>query len=145
MRRLRQVPLPLALLALLAIGACSTSGATSGQRRQNDLITRDEIASAGVSNALEAVEQLRPHFLRPRGGVSIRGDGKPSPPQVFVDGLEVGGPEALLQVPASMVLSIQFSPNRDTEARLGSGQYGGVIRVHTGRPSTIPPAADAVR
>ena len=145
MRRLRHLT-----LALLALGACASSGTsgTSGTtpRRQIDLITRDEIATSGASNALEAVERLRPQFLRPRGGISIRDDTRePSPPQVFVDGMEVGGPEALRDVPASTVLSIHFSPNRDTESRLGSGQYGGVIRVVTGRPSSIPPGEAAPR
>ena len=134
MRRLPVLP-----LAMLVLAACASGAARSGPPRQTDLITREEIAGTGVATALEAVEQLRPHFLRPRGGVSLRGDRTASPPQVFVDGLEVGGPEALKDVPASLVLSIRFSPNRDTQARLGSGQYGGVIQVHTGRPASIPP------
>ena len=128
------------LLSILALAACA-SGTRSGESRRLDLITRDEIVQTGATNALEAIERLRPQFLRPRGGTSIREGQVQSPPQVFVDGLEVGGPEALRDIPASLVLSIQYSPNRDTEARLGSGQYGGVIRVSTGRPSGVPPAS----
>ena len=132
--------LPAFALAMMALTACASGGPRSGPARQSDLITRDEIVGARVSTALEAVEQLRPHFLRPRGGISLRGERSASPPQVFIDGLEVGGPEALREVPAAIVLSIRFNPNRDTETRLGSGQYGGVIHVHTGRPPSIPPA-----
>jgi hypothetical protein len=102
--------------------------------------------SSGAANALEAIERLRPQFLRPRGGVATRVDDRdPSPPQVFVDGMEMGGPEALRDIPSSVVRSIQFSPNRDTEARLGSGSHGGVIRVLTGRSTTSSPGDGGTR
>jgi hypothetical protein len=79
-----------ATLSLLA--GCASSGASSGTpepqtavapsgtaaqagtaaRRSNPaVLTAAEIATiSGVTNALEAVEKLRPHFLRPRGGPS---------------------------------------------------------------------------
>ena len=123
----------LLVLAFIGLASCAGAGSQSRSSRQFDVITRDEIVQAGVGTALEAVEQLRPQFLRPRGGVSIREGGTPSPPQVFVDGLELGGPEGLRDIPASIILDIRYSPNRDTETRLGSGQHGGVIRVRTVR------------
>ena len=121
----------LLLLASLGFVACAGAGTQSRSSRQLDVLTRDEIAQAGVGTALEAVEQLRPQFLRPRGGASIRDGGTQAPPQVFLDGLEIGGPERLRDIPAAIILDIRYSPNRDTEVRLGSGQYGGVIRVRT--------------
>ena len=35
--------------------------------------------------------------------------------------------------PASSITEIRYEPNRDGETRLGSGPYGGVIHIRTGR------------
>jgi hypothetical protein len=117
----------------MTLAACASGGSGSAATRQPDLISRAEIVESGASDALEIVERLRPQFLRPRGGLSIRDGGAPSPPQVFVDGLELGGPDVLRDIPASSVMEIRYERNRDTEVRLGSGQHGGVIHVRTGR------------
>ena len=118
---------------MIAAVACASGSSASMRGRNPDLITRTEIVQSGATNALEAIERLRPLFLRPRGGVSIREGAQPHPPQVFVDGLELGGPEVLRDIPASSIVEIRYAPNRDDQSRLGSGQYGGVIHIRTGR------------
>lgn len=116
------------------VAACASQGTGTSDNRRTDVISRSEIVESGASTALEVVEMLRPQFLLPRGGTSIRdGAGGGQPPQVFVDGLELGGPDVLREIPASTVVEIRYERNRDTETRLGSGQYGGVIHVKTGR------------
>ena len=51
--------------ALLALGACSPKSAHVTPQDRN-LITSEEIAKSNATNAYEAVERLRPAFLRTR-------------------------------------------------------------------------------
>lgn len=121
------------LTAAVLTAACASGTSSRLEGRRPDLITQGEIVESGASNALEAIERLRPLFLRPRGATSIRDGTVANPPQVFVDGLELGGPEVLRDIPASSIIEIRYEPNRDGETRLGSGPYGGVIHIRTGR------------
>ncbi len=65
MRRIRLISL-LAIVALAS--ACAYSGGSSGPRRSRDRIVAAEVAElAGLSNALQVVQRLRPSWLTRRG------------------------------------------------------------------------------
>lgn len=115
--------------ALVSLAACG--GKTGHVAPQNrNLITADEIAKSNASNAYEAVERLRPAFLRTRGPQSIQNP-EPVTPVIYVDGMRFGALHSLAQVPALGILSIQYLSALDASQRFGLGNEGGAILVTT--------------
>ena len=121
-------------LTSLALTACasspnasSTSTTPSRVRGGRDVITADELASIDVQNALQAVQRLRPNFLRPQGPMSIT-QGQQSV-VVYVDNARMGGPEALEQIPITDVKEIRYLNATDATQRYGTGHTAGAIVV----------------
>lgn len=137
-------------------------------------IGREEIAATGVANAHEAVERLRPDWMRTRGLQSLSlgtrgrdgvvrttevgaggapvtrespgasaGSGDAGTPvsagtgqseiAVYVDGNRAGGVDELRQLPASLVVSIEYLDGPSASIRFGTGHAQGAIVVTTGR------------
>jgi len=118
----------LVLLALL-VSACASSGRSRSLGARN-VITRAEIESVNVSTAYEVVQQLRPHFLSPRGQTSIQDPGS-SLPVVYVNGVRYGTPDALRSMRSMDVQEMRFLSASDATTRYGTGHVGGVIEVTT--------------
>ncbi len=110
------------LSLLVAIAGCggsmSSAGGAPGTSRQADIITRAEIDSAvGLTSALDAVQRLRPRFMRNSGTRSLRA--VDSGPLVRIDNEMVGGVEALRSVSISEVGEIRYYSAVDATARFG--------------------------
>ncbi|MBL8961419.1 MAG: hypothetical protein JNJ98_16290 [Gemmatimonadetes bacterium] len=113
-----------ALLGLLGlVFACASGGGTgsaaaTASTRQSDLITQAEIDSTlGLTSALDAVQRLRPRFLRNSGARSVRAT--ESGPIVRVDNEMVGGVEALRSIGLSEIGEIRYYTAVDATARFG--------------------------
>ena len=114
-------------LAVLVLLACGTTG--GGTRRgSSNVISREELSNLDISTAYDAVQRLRPHFLRGRGSASIR-DPNPVLPVVYISGVKQGGPEALHRVRVSEVDEIRYINAADATTRYGTGHTGGAIEV----------------
>ncbi len=116
-----------AFATLVFAAACASSG-HSRPRTSNNVITREELSALEVTTAYEAVERLRPHFLRGRGPTSIRNT-QVTRPVVFVGGVRAGGPEALYRVLLTQVYEIRFLNAADATTRFGTDHAGGAILV----------------
>jgi hypothetical protein len=114
-------------LAILVLLACGSSGAGPGRGSAN-VITRSELSTLDLSTAYDAVQRLRPQFLRGRGSTSIR-DPNPVLPIVYIAGVKQGGPEALHRVRVSEVEEIRYINASDATTRYGTGHTGGAIEV----------------
>lgn len=92
------------------------------------LVTAEELASVGDRSAYEALQQLRPTFLRSR---DIQTTSNPTPKEVdvFVDGGRTEGLEALKGIRANTVREIRFYEPQDANAKFGTGHNGGLIAV----------------
>lgn len=121
--------LAIATAALLALGACTGQPSHVAPRDRN-LITADEIARSNASNAYEAVERLRPAFLRTRGAQSIQNP-EPPTPMIYLDGIRFGPLQTLSSIPAIGILSIQYMNAVDATQRFGMGHEGGAILITT--------------
>lgn len=117
----------------VSLAAC----ATSTQQMQfggasRDVLLAREIVAAKVVDAYQAVMRLRPEFLRWRGlDTGIPGQGAV---RVFLDDVELGGPEALRQVSLDAVTQIRFVTASEAAMRWGTNRAGGgVILVSTQR------------
>ena len=115
----------LCLAFCAAVAACASGGAAGGtpatataSTRQADVITQAEIDSTlGLTSALDAVQRLRPRFLRNSGARSVRAT--ESGPLVRVDNEMVGGVEALRSIGLSEVGEIRYYSAVDATARFG--------------------------
>jgi hypothetical protein len=161
---------PVPLGEVRVAGSARTPAAAADRLR----IGREEIAATGVQNAHEAVERLRPDWIRTRGlqslsmgtkgrdgvvrTVEVGAGGAPvtrespgasagsgdagtqvaagmgqSEIAVYVDGNRAGGVDELRQLPASLVVSIQYLDAPSASIRFGTGHAQGAIVVTTGR------------
>jgi hypothetical protein len=119
------------LLIVLIAFAAACAGTTSGGGQsggRSDLITAEEIAGSGARNAYEAVEQLRPQWLRSRGAVSTQ-DAVPQLPQAYLDNFQLADLERLRTIGAPEIREIRFIDGRSAVNRYGADHGGGVIQV----------------
>jgi hypothetical protein len=114
-------------LAMLALFGCSSGGGRAA-RGSSSIITRAELNTLDLSTAYDAVQRLRPQFLRGRGSTSIRNP-QPVLPVVYIAGVKQGGPEALHRVRVSEVAEIRYIGASDATTRYGTGHTGGAIEV----------------
>lgn len=136
MRQLFVVPLAVLSLAVL------TSPAAAQKRGDRNTITRQDLDEAGssVTTAYEAVERLRPNWLRPPLGrnssASLRGDfGTPSPnaaePVVYIDERRQPNAESLRTIPIRILVEIKYLDQNKGVQQLGPGHEAGAILVFT--------------
>ena len=138
--RIPMVTTRLVAVALLALTACAPPGSTqrTGTRDQN-LITLDELANVDAATLFDAVNRLRPQFLRSRGVTSLQ-DPTPRTAVVYLDGQRVGHIEFLERMSPLGVFSVRYMSPVDASSRYGLDHEGGAILVSTRRamPPTNP-------
>ncbi|KPJ84342.1 MAG: hypothetical protein AMS18_16875 [Gemmatimonas sp. SG8_17] len=118
-----------AILCVTASCAAGTQGSAERTRSSRAPITVEELAShQRLSNAYEAVQNLRPRWLRARGPASFSGA---APVIVYMDNVRAGGVDFLLGIPLDRVSEIRFFDAADATTRWGTGVAGGVIEVIT--------------
>lgn len=121
------------LLPLLLVGACQSVPEGRGEyRSRHDRITEEELDEIPGTTARQAIQRLRPSWLRARVS-TVRGTGEHHTAVVFLDGVPLGGLEALDQLWAREIGEIRFLSASDATNRYGTGYPGGVIEVFTRR------------
>jgi len=123
----------LATLVTVGLFACATSGPADGApRRDANRISPDEIRTAQTQNAYEMIRSLRPNWLTTRGQHSLS---NPTAGQVvvYLDGARAGGVEALRQLQALDVDSVQYMNAAAAGSRFGLDHTGGAILITTRR------------
>jgi hypothetical protein len=123
------------LCAAVLTGGCASSsshgspGATpSAAVGSRYVVTEAELASVGDRSAYEALQQLRPTFLRSRDP-QTSSNPDPTPVAVFVNGGRTEGLDALRSIRASTVKEMRFYEPQDANTRFGTGHNGGAIEV----------------
>jgi hypothetical protein len=108
--------------------ACATAGSGSAGGRRSDVLAAEEIAASPARDALEAVRQLRPTWLRTHGSQSF-GDADPPVPMVYVNHQQYGTADSLRDFRVEHVRELRYlSPTAATTV-YGTGHRGGVIEV----------------
>ncbi|MGW8268423.1 MAG: hypothetical protein ACWGSQ_18795, partial [Longimicrobiales bacterium] len=121
----------LLLLLLLEAGCASAPGGEGRARSGQSSILQEELEGLPGFNVLQAVERLRPHWLRGRV-TTVRGVSTVRLfPKVFVDGVPSGELERLSQMTVVEAREIRFFSASDATTRFGTGYPGGVIEVLT--------------
>lgn len=125
---MRQVtPVMFAIVAALAVVPADASG----QKKQRDLITREEIqqSSQKDQDLLAVIRAVRPHFLAGPRGVRTIGGGMQNPLMVVVDGRRESGPDVLVQIMAAQVEEVRYLEPARAQNQYGVNANGGAIVV----------------
>ncbi len=122
----------------LMFAGCSPGNQDTGNgatpRTSNNVITRQELVSVQMANAYDAVQRLRPSFLRPRtiAGGTLTGRGSSSVQDyavVYVDGIRKGNPDFLKTIPTAEISEVRYLNAMDATTRYGMNVAAGVIDV----------------
>jgi hypothetical protein len=116
----------LASAVVLAGGCASSTAASSGGSRY--VITETELANVREQSAYEALQELRPTFLRSRDPQTPTHQ-NPTPIAVFINGGRTEGAEVLRTIRANTVKEMEFYEPTGANTRFGTGHNGGVIAV----------------
>lgn len=125
----------LCLALAVPVGACATSGGSggedSGARGGPDHIPREELQErlTPSTSLYQAVQRLRPRWLRAQRGVS--GSGQRFQPVLYVDDTRYGPVTELRRLRVSDAEELRFISATDATTRYGTGVAGGVISVRT--------------
>ena len=107
-------------LAVGLAGCAGTGGAGVGGGSANELSEADFTPDMQVLTLYQAVQRLRPAWLRGRGGQS---------PRVYVDGVMRGGLEELEALRVDQITGAERMSPSDATTRYGTDHGGGVIFV----------------
>lgn len=114
--------------AVAVLLGCVSSPPSTGAPRNRSLITEGEIADARVTNAFDAVERLRPLWLRSHGKTSINSPGT-GYANVYVDGQRYGDLSTLRNLQVIQIAEIRYYNGPEGSARFGLQNTSGVIEV----------------
>lgn len=119
------------MILMVAAGvACASAGTGTGTSHNSDVITAEQVAATRESNAYDAINQIKPLWLKSRGQTSVNSGSSPYA-SVFVDGQYFGDLGSLRQIIAPQVKEIRYLNGPNAVTRYGM-QYGtGVIEVTT--------------
>ncbi len=115
-----------ALAAVLLAGCAMTPAAGTSVDRNR--LSGDELAATNSQMVYEAVELLRPEWLRGRGPVSLT-DASEARPNVYVNGSRMGDLDYLREVYVTDVAELRYWTPGEAGARFGMGNPRGVIEI----------------
>ena len=119
------------MLSVAALAACSSAAQGGRQVTNQNELTIEQIRDSGARDALEAVERLRPLWLRTRSQSSVNA---PNTILVYVNTVRLGGLDALRGYPLDAVTKISFLTASEATNRLpgaGSSVVDGAIVIST--------------
>ena len=118
------------ILMVSAGVACASAGTGAGTSHNSDVITAEEVAATHESNAYDAINQLKPLWLKSHGQTSVNTGSSPYA-SVFVDNQYFGDLASLRQIIAPQIKQIRYLNGPNAVTRYGM-QYGsGVIEITT--------------
>ena len=128
----RTIGLGLVLVSVF-LGACATTGGSGSQNR--NVLSSWELTEVADLTAMEAVRQLRPAWLRTRGGGGpISGDVSGMyGVRLHVDGSTQRSLDVLDTIYAGDVREMRYLDGSEATTRFGTGYTNGVILVTTER------------
>lgn len=120
--------LALASLGLAAVTGCASTGpGTSAPRTQRNVITVEELSQAGDVSVYEALQRLRPQFLR--GRIALGSTAESVPVAVYIGDLKMEGVDHLREVMVRAVKQVQYLEPQQANARFGGNNASGALIV----------------
>ena len=141
---MRYVRMCVATLALMGARQVTLPTEAAAQKKQRDLITREEILNSAQKNGdlFQVIRGLRPHFLlTPRGVRNTRGGARA--PVLYLNGNKMGELSGLKSILAVDAFEVRYLDPSKAEDQFGIGHNGGAVLVQLvkgiksdGRPQT---------
>lgn len=116
------------LTVLVGTGACASggSGSSSGS---STVITGEQLMATNQNNLFQALQNLRPQWLRSRGSASLT---SPTQVMLFVNEAPYGTVNDLSSIPIDAVQDIRFLNASEAGSRYGTAAgAGGLLLVRT--------------
>lgn len=113
------------LVALLA-GCASSPSQRSAASADPNVILEAELGGYADRPVLQAIQRLRPQFLRSRGVSSVNRT-EVDVVVVYLGGTRMGGPDALGQIRTADVREIRYLSPADASQRYGLNHSAGAI------------------
>jgi hypothetical protein len=125
-------------LTIITLAACSSSSKprTNVQSSSSDFVTSVEIAAVSATNAYDLINRLRPRWLRTQAPGSIGAGVRSQVIAVYLDGVRLGGLDALRSLSTAGVVSMQYYDATRAATVLrdpGSEPIAGAIVIKTNR------------
>ncbi|MEJ2503130.1 MAG: hypothetical protein P8177_07390 [Gemmatimonadota bacterium] len=118
-------------MVLATAGVGCASAADTGDRRDPDLISREDLAGMDHLSAFDAVRRLRPAWLQAeRGQDSFVAQGRRGT-RIYLNGVPYGDKASLRSLGVREIESIRFLDKREATTRWGIDHAEGVILVTT--------------
>ena len=99
------------------------------------MISGEELKATRETSLYNAIQRIRPDWLRSRGATSIQGGmaGNPGPDQIFVyqDLQRLGTLDILKSMNISQATSLKFYTASEAQMRFGTGNPNGAIQILT--------------
>ena len=126
----RRGMLVLALAVAISAAACGGGSSAASAPRNSSLISIDELQSDAIQSLSvhDAIQRLRPTWLRARGATSVN-SGVSQFPSVLMNGSIDHNLDRLRSMRVTDVGEIRFIDSRDATTRYGTGLVNGLIEV----------------
>lgn len=126
----RRGMLVLAWAVAVSAAACGGGATAAGPARNSSLISIDELQSDAMQSLSvhDAVQRLRPNWLRARGATSVN-SGVSQFPSVLMNGSIDHSLDRLRSMRVTDVGEIRYIDSRDATTRYGTGLVNGLIEV----------------
>jgi hypothetical protein len=98
-------------------------------RKDPNVINAEELASRSTLTARQAIEQLRPQFLRTRGTTTLGNAQTGDVIWVYFDGTRMGTVEVLNNISVHEIREIRYLNPSEATNRYGTGHVQGAILV----------------
>ena len=118
-------------LLLAAAPIALTAGTADAQKRQRNVITREEIMASAhkEQDIYQVIRSLRPHFLQLPAGTRTLGNSRPNELTIAVDGKRETDVNALRTIIAKAVEEVRYLDPVQSENEFGPRSKGGAVLV----------------
>jgi hypothetical protein len=118
------------IVLTLVLTGCASAGSAGGQRSNPNVITTAELRPADPEglNVFQAIQRMRPQWLRGRGVATFTGGSEL--PRVLVEEAPFGEVDDLRSMDAYDIEELRFLSAADATTRFGTGYQAGVILVY---------------
>lgn len=121
-----------ALAVCCTVAGCASAGAGATERRDQTVLTQEELQSAGARTLFEAVQRLRPRWIAVRSQQSLANAA--TEVLVYQNNTLLGGPEVLRDLAPDAAAWMKYLDGPTAAATLpglGTRQVEGAIVIHT--------------